>query len=379
VKKGIYLVTERACFNPTTGAYRHIHTGLSELTKYYHIELIKGFKEDNTELKSSLTKPVLNIVRSTSGMWGVLRDLKILIVNLTYLTPLFEQIKKTQADFIYERAAYLNFNGLIVSKLLKISHFYEANGIQHEGRSVYYTSWFKPLAAWLERQMYSRSDFVFFVGSYGAYFKLTTPNWKNIENGIETGLINHFRELEKPTPSPKVNMCFIASLMAHHRPDVLMEALKKISNKKSMCLHLIGANLSPIELALQGEIEIVNHGFLNRERLAEVMKQMHVGLIAGSPPFNSNMKLLDYACAKCIIIAPNVYNIMHWFSETEIVFFQKGQSSDMAHKIEYVITNYGEVSKKGNRLYERVAREFTWEQIFTGIKDDLDKILTKHH
>ena len=51
-----------------------------------------------------------------------------------FSSRLIKLFKIENVDFIYERASYLNFSGLIACRYLGIPHFYESNGLQFESR-----------------------------------------------------------------------------------------------------------------------------------------------------------------------------------------------------------------------------------------------------
>ena len=273
--------------------------------------------------------------------------------------------KKIAPEFIYERASYLNFSGLIIARLLRIPHYYEANGLQFEISRKYYESYFNKSSRLLEKLSYMYSTHSFFVGSYGDFWKIKYNNWSNIENGVENELIQYFQNHNKVIED-KVNICFIARLMAHQKPELLIDALNQIYDKGQFTLHLIGSGLDSLEASIHKDIAVVNHGFLNRNEIKKILSVMHVGIIAGSPEFQSAMKLFDYGCAKCAVIAPSVHNFKIWFQDS-IVFFNKNDSESLAITIQNLLNESEEILSMGNRIYRQIALQHNWEEVFRTI------------
>ena len=292
-------------------------------------------------------------------------DMKILIANhIEY--SVFLEIKKLKPDFIYERAAYLNFNGIIISRILGIPHFLEANGLHYLRRNKYYSSYLKGLAKWLEQKLHTLSNYVFYVGLWGNVFGSPKGNWCNIENGVEESFLSNFK-LHKKNVEGKINLCFIGHPMEHHNLSLLVQALKSSSNRDSIHLHLFGYGLDFVAAELNEYISVTNHSFLDREVLMSMLKNMHVGLLPGSNEYASNMKLFDYGVAKCIVIAPSLINIQYWFSSSEIVFFEKNNLDDLISKIEQLNKSFIENNTYGENLFNTIKENFLWETIFSKI------------
>ena len=193
--KGLYLIQEKGCLNPYAGAFQHISMGVNQLSYTFNISPYLSDKKidlNNFKVSSSCNE---NITRSSSRgnyFYGTLKDLLILLKNLKSLFKLIRLYKEENIEFVYERASYLNYSGLLACKYLKIPHFYEANGLQFKSRKKYYDSCFFYIAKWLERKSYSYSDYSFFVGTYGDFWNIKKASWANVENGIEASRILPF-------------------------------------------------------------------------------------------------------------------------------------------------------------------------------------------
>ncbi|MDB4274065.1 glycosyltransferase [Algibacter sp.] len=362
--KGIYLIQELGCLNPTSGAFQHIKMGIKHLGKEFEImPYIGAYTLDINKIESEklVKNNKVNHVNNR-GHWlkGSVKDLIILLKTVCSIPLLYTSIKKEKPNFIYERMAYLNFAGLIISKLLGIPHFYEANGLQFQSKKKYYHSLFNPIVKYVEKQQYKNSTHTFFVGSYGNYWQLKSNNWTNVENGIEGEFITDAYPTKMS--NGKRHLFFVGSLMQYHRPDILKEAILLL-NPEQYHLHLVGSKLDNLYSdLLTNNIPVTHHGFINRSELNALISQFHIGIIAGSPEYQSCMKLFDYALAHCAIIAANVDVLKTSFNK-ELLFFEGG-AFELANKINELINNDLLVKEYANSIYNKVTHEFTWENIF---------------
>jgi len=363
-KKAIYLIQEPGCLNPTSGAFQHIKMGLKHLEKEFEMILYLGANSlELNKIESAIPTEFKNSNHITKrGHWikGSIIDILILLKTVYSIPKIYKILKKESPKFIYERTSYLDFSGLIVSKLLGIPHFYEVNGLQFKSKKKYYASLFNPIVKYIEKQQYKNSNHTFFVGSYGNYWQLKSNNWTNVENGIESEFItDHY-----PTKisDGKTHLVFVGSLMQHHRPDILKEAILLL-NPDQFHFHLVGSKLDVLHKdLLEHSIPVTYHGFIKRNQLDALISQFHIGIIAGSPEYNSNMKLFDYALAHCAIVAANVDVLKTSFNE-ELLFFEGG-AIELANKINKLINNDLLVKKYANFIYNKVTNNFTWNKIF---------------
>lgn len=376
--KSIYLLQEPACLNPHSGAFQHISVGLVELSKYYDISAyLNTHKIDldslkkNVELKDNKNNLKIPYKFSITKLYGTLKDLHEIVKALINIPRLFRIYKREKIAFVYERTAFINFSGLIAAKLVGINHFYEANGIQFKTREKYYRSWLTPLIKEIEKWMYKNSNHTFFVGTYGFYWQLKTENWSNIENGIE---INNLNNYQPKILQNQVDICFIGRLMSHHKFDILIEALNLISTRIVVNFHILGSGFESIYKKLSlNKINVFKYGFLSRKEINKVVINFHIGVIAGSPEYTSNMKLFDYASGNCAVIAPSIINFKFWFQE-ELCFFD-GSAKDLAEKIQFLINDVNFINHYGQKLHYKVRQQFTWDKIYGEVATTMNKVL----
>ena len=361
---------------PTTGAYRHISVGVEELSKYFEVNLFAPPAPAHTLSSAKAVKQSASS-RKKSKIWGAFRDVKMLISNHSNLLKLYRYIKKENPDFIYERAAYLNFGGLIVAKLLRKKHFYELNGAPHYAIRKFYSSWLNGAVRKLEQLAFGKADFLFIVGSWQKVLPLKRANWISIENGIEEEFLTYFSGVQKALPAYKIEIVFIGHLMkGNHNPGLLMEGLKMIEDKTKIRLNLAGSQLEVLETFCKDNgIEVVNHGFLNRNELLPFLEKMHVGVIPGGEEYPSFMKIFEYGGSKCLVIAPDLFNLKYWFGDADVLFFRKNNSSDFHKRLEEVIKNKALIRIYGNQIFNTIKDNYTWPNIFSQIHSKILSVL----
>jgi glycosyltransferase involved in cell wall biosynthesis len=373
--KGFYIVSEGGCLDPKSGAARHIYVGLRELSK--HFDVVPILPEPPPQLEGAAPREWVDAKSPffLRLLVGALRDGKEFLRKALHTARLIPKIRSEQPGFVYYRMCFLDPLPLVL-RLLGIPCFIEANGIQFEAREKYYPSLAKPINRVVERFTYSMAAHVFFVGSYGDYWRLDRKNWSNTENGVEREFFVTAQALEKKV-GKTLHLAFVGRLMPHHRPEILVAAVKKIEPlyRDNFCLHLIGSGFETLKRNLDGLIDVTDHGFLDREALMECLPKIHVGIVTGGPPYASQMKLLDYGAAKCCVVAPSTYNLRYWFDQKEIEFFEVESASSLAAVLTSIARDPSIALKKGERLHERLSVEFSWEVIFSAKAEKMALIL----
>jgi glycosyltransferase involved in cell wall biosynthesis len=373
--KGIYLIQEEGCLNPYSGAFQHISMGVEQLSQHFELDTYLGIKRISLSKFKKIGSNKETVSRSKKkkkALYGTLKDLLILFKNLKNVLSLIKCIKGKKVDFVYERASYLNFSGLIACKYLGIPHFYEANGLQFQSRKKYYKSYFYKIAKTLEKSSYKYATHTFFVGSYGNYWNIKKSNWTNVENGIEAQNILKINEKELDTEI--IDICFVGRFMKHQRLDILIDGLKMYENKKLLRVNLIGTGLEGVETEIRKLcIDVVNYGFVSRSDIVNLLHNFPIAIIAGSPEYQSCMKLFDYGAAGCAVIAPKIYNLKYWF-KNEIIFFD-GSTFDFSQKLDLLLENDELRKKYSVKMQQKILREFTWEIIFKKKVEVIEKAM----
>lgn len=368
---GYYIIPDQQMLRPNSGPSEHINTGLRYLKKSFDIEILAtGEVYEQTDSSEQKSQKAQQVRFGKSGPVGILRDLKKLIKNHLHFRQYYKALKEKRPDFVYERAEYLNYNGIIASRILGIPHFYEVNWVFFREMKQYYYSWFNPIAKWLEEWAYNRTHRAFFVGNQNQFLKLKNQNWEVIQNGIPLDTMLKF-ESRKHEIKDKIHCCVVAKLMPHHRFDILAEALSQMKHASSLHFHFIGYEFEEALKSLTEEVSYTYHGPVARHELPDQIAQYHLGVISGGEHYFSFMKLYEYAAVKHLVVCPELENLVNNFSESEILFFENTSSAALAEKLDYIVENPSCIQEYGDAIYEKVKQSFTWEAIFGNITEKI--------
>lgn len=360
-----YIVTEAGCMDPTTGAYQHITVGVKELSKYADVQ--EFFPEAPAKTKSGAGQGVpergVSRVLKNTLLRGALRDIRDFSARFFRDLSLARRVKQSGVDVVYFRMDFPSF----VTVFLPFFHvrvFIEANGIRHLERKTQARSVFQFVYEPLERYLYRKADHVFFVGSMGEYWNLSAENWTNVENGVEPTL---FQSRERPAgQGDTLKLVLVAKLMAHHRGSLLSEAIGELdpSLRDRVEVHLVGSGFDVLRSELAPLCPVVDHGFVARDEIGALLRDMDCGVIPDCPPFASQMKLLDYAACGCLVVAPDVFHIRNFYADKGVLFFEQGDSASLAEALEALIRGRIPVGDMARDLQSHVQETYTWDAIF---------------
>ncbi|WP_152267595.1 glycosyltransferase family 4 protein [Agriterribacter humi] len=377
---GLYIVSETACLNPNTGANNHINAGLSQLQKYFDIKLCLFCKPYKPPTRESSSYPLKsnNTIGSLRGkLKSSIKWIYILLINHVHFFTCLKKVKQASPVFIYERSSYLNFNGIIISKLLRIPHMYEVNGILSHSNSRYFPKFLNKISFELEKKAY-RNTFGFYVGGINELLNIPYHNYFIIQNGVDEEFAVKFKARNNVVKD-KINLAFIGHVMPHHRLDVLTESLQLLANPFAFRLHLIGSNLESLKDKIPDSVETIFYGSLNHNQISELIKDFHIGVITFALPYFSHVKAFMYGAAKLTMIVPDSRNFKNIFSDNEVVFIKNADAKDMADKLNFLAANPSALEKYGENLYNKIRNKFTWEKIYEEIGCKIDKVIKEYH
>lgn len=378
---GLYIVSETGCLNPYTGAYKHILAGQTQLQKYFDVELTLFCKPyTNPSESSSLATHKSNgsnrhTFRKTFR--ASIKWIYILLSNHICFFTYLKKVKKSSPCFIYERASYLNFNGILIAKLLRIPHMYEVNGVLSHSNSRYFPKLFNKVAFLFEKVAYQHS-FGFYIGGVNDVFRIPNDQYFITQNGVDKEFADKF--LTKVNfVKDKINLTFIGHAMPHHRLDVLADSLKLLANPSLFRLHLIGTNLESIKKSIPDSVETIFYGSLSQSQIAELIRGFHIGIITFALPYFSHVKAFMYGAAKLTLIVPSSKNFKTIFSDNEVIFIKNADSKDLAEKLNELAKNTSVLKDYGRNIYSKVCNQFTWEEIYKQIAVKINDRVRNHH
>lgn len=378
---GLYIVSETGCLNPNTGAYKHINAGLSQLQKYFDIKLclfckpyIPLTKEPSPHPPKS--KPPVEYLLKRK-LKSSIKWIYILVINHVHFFTWLKKVRQAAPTFIYERSSYLNFNGIIISKLLHIPHIYEVNGILSHSNSRYFPKILNRISFRLEKKSY-RNTYGFYVGGINELLDIPQNKYSVIQNGVDEDFAAKFK-YKRNIVRDKINLTFIGHAMPHHRLDILAESLLLLNNPSVFRLHLIGSNLESLRDQIPDLIETRFYGSLNHHQISDLIKDFHIGVITFALPYFSHVKAFMYGAAKLTMIVPDSRNFKSIFSDNEVIFIKNADARDMADKLNFLAANPSLLEKYGEKLYNKVCDKFTWEKIYEEISYKTNTVIKEYH
>ncbi len=372
---GIYLVSETGCLNPASGAYKHIIAGLSQLQKHFYLETVFFCKpfENNAESNKTIQKRSVVSSKIFQSLKQSLKWFYILLRNHKNLYRHYKQIKETSPGFIYERASYLNYNGLLIAKWLNIPHMFEVNGVLAHDNSKYFPRILNKLSYLLEKQAYKRT-FGFYVGGINEVFGIYGKNQTIIQNGIEQEFVSKFANKQTDIRG-KINLTFVGHAMDHHRLDILTDALGLIERPELFSLHLVGSNLQSLKEDIPNSIETKFYGNLSQDRIADLLQEFHLGIITHAMPYFSHVKVFMYGAAKLAVVLPRSKNFINIFDTDEAIFIENGNAEDIAAKLDTIAENPEILKTYGEKLHMKIKKMYTWEDIYNTVSNSITQII----
>lgn len=376
--RGIYVVSEIGCTHSDSGAWRHIAIGIEELSKQFELQTLLAKTTQTIQPIKPSHAPTPRGFRN-SKFFGVVRDIRDFAKNLRVGWDFFQKIRRARPEFCYCRANFLDPLPLLLALTQQCRVFIEANGIQFETRASRFRSPLVLLHKAFERWTYSSADYVFFVGSYGDYWKLPSCNWMNVENGVERSFVESFQWSIKKK-GEAVNFCVIARLIGHHQVDVLENAIIALppEDVSALTLNLFGTGFDAVKKRLAGVVKVVDHGFMSREALTKELQTMDAGIITASLEYASHMKLFDYGAAKMVAVVPATHNLKSWFNDSEVMFFEPSDPKSLSRCIR-ALSKRGDQAGRGEALHKRIQKDFLWETVFQRKADIIRRVCAGEH
>jgi glycosyltransferase involved in cell wall biosynthesis len=368
---GVYIVSETGALKPESGANIHIQAGMTELHKYFDMSLVLFCKPyavtgtrklNNKHQRTSLSARVRSFLK-----WPYL-----LLSNHSSFFRNYRLVKKMKPAFIYERAGYLNYNGLLIARRLRIPHFYEVNGIMSNDYKKYFPAIWTKVARYLEKNAYKTTTLGFYVGGINTHLNIYGEKAVVIQNGIYRKFADQFAD-RKNTIDKSIHILFVGYAMDHHRLDILSKALNLVNEPGKFHLHLIGSGLESLKEHLPRSMTVCSHGLMDHDKISTVISEMHVGIIPYALDYYSNVKTFLYGAAKLIVVLPAVKNYKDIFSDDEVVFIRNGDVADLAAKLNDISHCPQKFASYGQKVYDKVISNFTWESIYRKIESEIEK------
>lgn len=174
------------------------------------------------------------------------------------------------------------------------------------------------------------------------------------------------------TPDQRFSMMYHGSLVERNGLELAVDALARL--RKAMPtveLRVYGRSTPYLEhvmdkvrsLGMENNVHYL--GAKNLEELAREIEDCDVGIIPNQrntfTDINTPTRLFEYLALGKPVIAPRTTGIQDYFAPDSIIFFESGNSDDLAEKIEYAASHISEtiaIAEQGQQVY----LAHTWQQ-----------------
>jgi len=176
------------------------------------------------------------------------------------------------------------------------------------------------------------------------------------------------------------------SLVERHGLDIGVSALSLIQQTISQVeLRIYGQSTPFLEQVLASvrgtdlEKSVRYLGPRTLEQIVEAIDDCDVGIIPNRrsifTEINTPTRIFEYLSRGKAVIAPAVPGIRDYFSDGHMIFFELGDASDLARKLEYVYLHPGAVEKTV-KLGQAVYRDRKWSAERTKFTNLVSQLLT---
>ena len=169
------------------------------------------------------------------------------------------------------------------------------------------------------------------------------------------------------------SLLYHGTLSKHYGVDEAIMALPCLVNKGyNFTMHILGdgiekENLKALahDLNLQDYIQF--HGYVSRDKTMQFLNAVNLGIIPTRKSKYTDLSLSN-KFMECIYfevptIASNINTYRYYFPDDCITYFQSGDISDLASKIEFAMNEYETVQEKAHRAYLRYKETYNWQKM----------------
>lgn len=370
--------------NAQTGPGTHIREMIAAMTQlgYEVLPVIIGdiVKKGGAEVipqstikrytKTVLKKIIPKVIRRS------FKEYRLLRFDAWAAGILEERVKEFAPDLIYERAAYLQINGLKFIRKKGIKHYMEINApfidevYQFENANTIWKQKSKNAEA-LQIQYPTR---VFVVSTIlkEYYLQYThdkdkieiVPNCVNpdhliIDSILRSSIISEFKL------TGKTIIGFVGSIFPYHGVDILINAFATVIKNNNAHLLIVGDGFIVPELkTLARKLNLLNYitftGSVPHKAVFTYISIMHITVMAKSNWYGSPVKLFEYGSMEKAIIAPETSPVMDVMEHGIDGLLIKPDTSELCEAISLLITNEDLRNQLASNFHKKVLREHTW-------------------
>lgn len=153
----------------------------------------------------------------------------------------------------------------------------------------------------------------------------------------------------------------------------LSKAFRILAKKRrNITLLVVGTGLKQEEKALMKGKRIVMAGA--KDNVVPYLQAMDIYVLPSLTETTSLSTLEAMSCGLPVVVTRVGYLKRYIKNMTNGIFFEKGNPSDLAEKIEYLLENPDEARRIGETARKTVVKKFNWQDTVNGIENALEEV-----
>jgi glycosyltransferase involved in cell wall biosynthesis len=185
-----------------------------------------------------------------------------------------------------------------------------------------------------------------------------------IQNGVD---LDKFKPVKKKQKNDRIHLLNIGRFVPHKGHVYLLEAIKRLSSRSDIVLHLVGYGpLLPKMMKLSNKLgikkQVIFHGYVPDEELLELYSKSDVFILPsiyeGFP-----VAILEAMAMALPIVSTNIPAIKGILDRNNAIIVKPANSTSLAYGIERVIGDEKLRKRLSNIVRYEAVRKFDWEKI----------------
>ncbi len=306
--------------------------------------------------------------------------------NFIAIIKFFKIILKEKPDIIYERYAYFNFSGVLVSKVLNVPLILEVNIVSEmQDTRAMALSW---MALIIEKWVLSSASAITVVSDYLKDILLNEgitrpifvqPNAFSIDLAVEEitpaniqketyDFVNHKNE-------NNIVIGFIGGLGKWYKLDSLIKVFNSLSSElPELRLIFIGDGILKRDLeAMVAHYSLIDKvhfcGRLARPQALALLKICDIGVIPSTNLWGSPMKLFEYMGMGLPVVAPDIKVITSIMKDgIHGRNFKYDDFNDLKAMLKSLIIDHDLRVKMGRQARNHILLNHTWDNVAKNVE-----------
>jgi len=301
-----------------------------------------------------------------------------MMYNVLAIFRLFYHINKYNHDLIYERYAFFNISGVLISRILRIPIFLEVNFTSRTEVYPKRTKIFHFANKWIEKFIFNHVDLIIVISDqlkediakYGINRKkiLVLPNAVDADR-FNPELYLKNKKLKKCGLDDKLIIGFVGSFYPWHGVDFLLDAFSDlIKQNNNIGLMLIGSGqlFNDIqERVTKGQMQdkVVLTGPVPHNELPSYLSCFDIGIMPDSNDYGSPMKIFEYMAMGLPIVAPRLGPIEKVIENgIQGFLFERKNLAELKNVLTTLLNDRELRDRMGRSGREKVLIDHTWDK-----------------